>query len=262
CARAPLALLGRSYATIAAGMRHVCALDTAGAAFCWGFSLLGETGDPGFGVTVLPPAPVPGAEVFASLGAGDAFTCGITTAGRALCWGSNNRGELGRTVGTCGSTFGFASVCSPVPGPVVAAERFASLSVGNAHVCGITVGGSAMCWGDNGQGQLGTRDFSQGDRAVVAQNGMRFAAINASGAATCGTPAEGASVCWGLNLLGKLGVGTRTELSTTPLAIKGDRRFVAFAGGQDYVCAADAAGAAYCWGGGRFGQLGSGEMLP
>jgi alpha-tubulin suppressor-like RCC1 family protein len=91
---------------------------------------------------------------------------------------------------------------------------------------------------------------------------MAFAAIGASGAATCGTPMGAASVCWGLNLAGKLGVGTRIELSTAPLTIAGGPRFVSFAGGQDYVCALDAAGSAFCWGGGRMGQLGSGEMLP
>ena len=130
------------------------------------------------------------------------------------------------------------------------------------HACAITPAGIALCWGDNGQGQLGTGTFDQNDRPVIAQNGMVFDAIDASGAATCGTPKGSASVCWGLNLAGKLGVGTRIELSTTPLPIDGGRRFVSFAGGQDYVCALDAAGAAYCWGGGRMGQLGSGEMLP
>jgi len=262
CARSPLALPGRGYTTIAAGIRHACALDTAGAAFCWGFSLLGETGSPAFGETVLPPYRVPGSDVFATLGAGDAFTCGLSTAGRALCWGSGNRGELGRTVGSCGSTFGFNSVCSPTPGPVVTAERFTALSVGNSHVCALTPAGAALCWGDNGQGQLGDGTFDQTGRPVVAQRGTAFTTIDASGAATCGTPTGAASVCWGLNLAGKLGVGTRVELSTTPLPIQGSRPFVRFAGGQDYVCALDAAGAAYCWGGGRMGQLGSGEMLP
>ena len=262
CARSPLAIPGRGYTTVAAGIRHACALDTAGAAFCWGFSLLGETGSPAMGETVLPPYPVPGTNVFTALVAGDAFTCGLTPAGRALCWGANNRGELGRTVGSCGSTFGFLSSCSPTPGPVATAERFTMLSASSGHVCGITPTGRALCWGDNGQGQLGTGGFEQVNAPVTAQNGMAFAAIGASGAATCGTPVGAASVCWGLNLEGKLGVGTRVDLSTAPLAIEGGRRFVSFAGGQDYVCALDEAGAAFCWGGGRMGQLGSGEMVP
>jgi alpha-tubulin suppressor-like RCC1 family protein len=262
CSKVPLALPGRAYSTIAAGIRHVCALDTAGAAYCWGFSLLGETGNPAFGERVLPPFQVPGGNVFAQLGAGDAFTCGLTPQGQALCWGSDNRGELGRTAQACGNLAGFTSVCSPTPGPVATEERFTMLSASNSHACALTAANKAFCWGDNGQGQLGAGNFDQTIHPLLAQNGMAFATINASGAVTCGTPTSGPSVCWGMNLMGKLGVGSRIDLSITPLQIEGGRRFVSFAGGQDYVCALDAAGAAYCWGGGRMGQLGSGEMLP
>jgi alpha-tubulin suppressor-like RCC1 family protein len=262
CAKAPLPLAGRSFTAVASGMRHVCALDRAGAAFCWGFNFLGEVGSTAYGETIATPTRVPGSNTFASIGAGDAFTCALTTAGAAWCWGSGNRGELTRPVGSCGSVAGFTNVCSPVPVPVNTAASFTSLSVGSSHVCGLTTAGTALCWGDNGQGQLGTGTFDNRGAPFVAQNGMTFATINASGAVTCGTPAAGASVCWGLNLFGKLGVGTRIELSTKPLAIQGDRHFVSFAGGATYVCALDAAGAAFCWGSGREGQLGTGEMLP
>jgi alpha-tubulin suppressor-like RCC1 family protein len=262
CSRTPLALPGRSYRTIAAGIRHACALDTEGAAYCWGFSLLGETGNAEFGVRVLPPFRVITPEVFTQLGAGDAYTCALTAAGQAYCWGSDNRGELGRLAPTCGGLLGFTNICSPTPGPVATTERFTTLSVGNSHACGLTPANVALCWGDNGQGQLGARNFNQTAHPLVAQPGMAFTAINASGGATCATPAGAPSVCWGMNLMGKLGVGSRLELSVTPLAIEGGRRFTSFAGGQDYVCALDADGAAYCWGGGRMGQLGSGEMLP
>ena len=59
-----------------------------------------------------------------------------------------------------------------------------------------------------------------------------------------------------------VGVGTRLELSATPVAIVGGRRFTSVAGGQQHVCGLTAEGAAYCWGSGRYGQLGMGEMLP
>ena len=81
-------------------------------------------------------------------------------------------------------------------------------------------------------------------------------------AVTCGTPSTGPSECWGLNLMGMLGIGTRLELSPTPLAIAGNRRFTSFAVGQQHVCALTGEGAAYCWGSGRYGQLGTGELLP
>lgn len=262
CAKAPLALAGRTFTAIAAGMRHACAIDSAGAAHCWGFNFLGETGTTNYGETVAVPNKVAGSNVFQSIGAGDSFTCALTTGNRAFCWGSANRGELGRTGVPCTSVAGFVNLCSPTPGTVNTTSTFTSLSVGNSHVCGLTAAGVALCWGDNGQGQLGSRNFESRTTPVAAQNGMTFTAINASGAATCGTPTGAPSVCWGLNLFGKLGVGTRVELSVEPLTIAGAPRYVSFAGGQTWVCALTADGAAYCWGSGLQGQLGTGVLLP
>lgn len=262
CAKSPLPLVGRNYTAIASGMRHACAVDAEGAAHCWGFNFLGEAGSTALGETVPAPRQVSGTNVFASIGAGDAFTCALTTAGRAYCWGSGNRGELGREVGQCNSVFGFVNSCSPTPVSVNTGATFTMLSVGNSHVCGLTPAGTALCWGDNGQAQLGTGTYDNRAAPAIAQNGMTFSVIDASTAATCGTPTTGPSVCWGLNLMGKLGVGSRIELSTTPLPIAGSPRYVALAGGDMYVCGLTANGAAFCWGSGREGQLGRGPMLP
>ena len=146
--------------------------------------------------------------------------------------------------------------------PANTSATFAALSVGISHGCALTAAGVAQCWGDNGQGQLGNSRFENPSAPLVAQNGMTFTTIGASGAATCGTPTSGASVCWGLNTFGKLGIGTRQDLSTTPLPISGGRRYTSFAGGEFHYCALTADGVAWCWGLGRDGQLGNGPMLP
>lgn len=262
CAKAPLKLDGYTFTAIATGLRHACAISASGAAHCWGFNFLGEAGSNAYGEFVATPRQVSGTNVFASIVAGDSYTCALTTAGRAYCWGSGNRGELGRVVGTCNSVAGFANLCSPNPVSVNTTATFTELSASNGHVCALTPAGPAQCWGDNGQGQLGTRSYENSTAPVVAQGGMAFTAINASGAATCGTPVAGPSVCWGLNLMGKLGVGTRIELSEVPLAIAGGPRYGSFAGGQMYVCGIDSIGDTYCWGSGREGQLGNGPRLP
>lgn len=262
CATSPVPLAGHSFIAIGAGFRHTCAVDTAGVAWCWGFNFLGETGSDVFGESVLEPEAVTGSSDFAWIGAGDAYTCALTTGGRAYCWGSGERQELGRQVGVCGTVFGYPTHCTPVPGAATTSATFATLAVGNSHVCGLTPAGSALCWGDNGQGQLGRGGYEPGTYPAPAHAGMTFSVISASSAATCATPTSGASVCWGLNLMGKLGIGSRLDLSAAPLAVFGNPRYSAIAGGDAHVCALTEAGSAQCWGSGRNGQLGTGERLP
>ena len=261
CATRPVRLEG-TWTDLSAGRRHACALDPSGAAHCWGLNMLGETGTSNFEQAVTRPTRVLGTSVFRSVHAGEMYTCGLTAQGQALCWGSAARGELGRPAPVCTTIGPFQNPCSPTPGPVQTAARFTMLSVGNSHACGVTTGDAVVCWGDNGQGQLGSGDFGPGTPGI-AQGGMTFTAISASSAVTCGTRMDGGtSVCWGLNLMGKLGIGSRLELSLEPLPIEGDPGFTAFAGGTYHVCALTASGETWCWGEGRLGQLGDGPRLP
>ena len=113
------------------------------------------------------PNKVPGGNVFVSLGAGDSFTCGMTAAGRAYCWGAGDRGQLGRAVPVCNSVAGFSNSCSATPVSVTTSATFTTLSVGNSHSCGLTPSSVAECWGDNGQGQLGTSDYANRASAIA-----------------------------------------------------------------------------------------------
>ncbi len=259
CARQPLRIGTMRATAIAAGTRHVCALDTSGTAYCWGFNFLGETGGSDFGTTTFVPRRVTAAEPFVAIGAGDSYTCARTAAGRVSCWGSAGRGELGRAGVSCTSVLaGVTNLCSPTPAPVNSAVSFASVSVGNSHSCAIASSAEVLCWGDNGQGQLGTGEYRNADTPVRAFGGKTFVAIAASGGATCGTPVTGPTVCWGLNQWGKLGIGQRLDLSPTPRETAGGRRFVTIAASENHLCALTADGATYCWGLGAQGQLGAG----
>ena len=262
CARQPLRIPTLRVTAIAAGVRHVCAIDTTGTAYCWGFNYLGEVGSTEYGTIQFGPRRVESPAVFIAIGAGDAYTCARTAPGRVYCWGAAGRGEIGRQGAPCSSVYIFVNFCSPTPAPVNSAATFTALAVGTSHACGITTSGALLCWGDNGQGQLGTRGFINAEAPVSAQGPMTFSAISAAGAATCGTPVTGSSVCWGLNQWGKLGIGQRLELSTAPREIVGGRRYAAFAASEGHVCALTADGATYCWGLGTQGQLGAGPRVP
>lgn len=73
---------------------------TATAAYCWGDNGYGQLGTGNEHPSAVPVA-VAGGETFASVSAGDGFTCGVTTSGEGYCWGRsvywgrNEEGQLG-----------------------------------------------------------------------------------------------------------------------------------------------------------------------
>jgi Tol biopolymer transport system component/alpha-tubulin suppressor-like RCC1 family protein len=129
----------------ATGTSHSCGVTTTGAAYCWGWNGEGELGD---GTTTPSPVPVPvsGGLVFASISAGGSgYTCGLTTAGAAHCWGLNDVGQLGDGTNAPRTT----------PVAVSGGLTFVSLDAGFAHVAAIAQGGAGYSWGSNTSGQLG-----------------------------------------------------------------------------------------------------------
>jgi alpha-tubulin suppressor-like RCC1 family protein len=131
--------------TIAAGYDHTCALSATGTAFCWGSNARGQLGTGVGGNQSAPILPVSGGLTFVTITAGEAHSCGLTSAGTLYCWGSNVSGQLGD-----GTTTN-----SNAPVLVSGALVFSTVSAGDQHTCAVTTGNVAYCWGDNRYGQLG-----------------------------------------------------------------------------------------------------------
>jgi len=85
----PLALHG-----VSTGINHACALDTNGAAYCWGNGYWGQLGQGASAVSALPVA-VAGGRTFRAIASGYFHTCAIGTDNHIYCWGSNYTGQLG-----------------------------------------------------------------------------------------------------------------------------------------------------------------------
>jgi alpha-tubulin suppressor-like RCC1 family protein len=150
--------LGDGVKAITAGAWHSCAVTSSGEVRCWGNNSFGQVGN-GAAPSSRVATPVPVANVsggIASLSAGYAHTCLVSSDGRTRCWGSNEAGQLGD-----GST---ASQLAPVDVHGLAGVP-SGVAAAQYHTCA-RVGGGVQCWGANDGYQLG--DGTDGDRTAPA----------------------------------------------------------------------------------------------
>ena len=111
---------------------------------------------------VLLTAATP-ALAFYQVSGGGLHTCGITTANRMYCWGTNNHGQLGDG----------SKTTRLKPFPVAGTLRFRQVSAGDLHTCGVTTDYRAYCWGQN-SGKLGDGTTTERLRPVAVAGGRRF----------------------------------------------------------------------------------------
>lgn len=241
---------GLAFAAVFPSLRHTCALRDDGAAFCWG-----HAGGLGSGHTTGPlPRPVAGDHRFTALSASlvDFVTCGLAAGGQAWCWGPDhpNRGGLG--TGSRGDA----------PAPVAVGDdlRFASLSVGEFHTCGVATDGAGWCWGGNWHGQLGIGSMGQEGGTMTTPlpalvlGDHAFTQIAAAVSHTCGLTPAGGVLCWGDGRPFGL-----ARSATAPVAAADGIAFASVHAGGRHTCGLTAEGVAYCWGENDGGQLGDGS---
>jgi alpha-tubulin suppressor-like RCC1 family protein len=261
---------------IAAGWDHTCARLADGSAHCWGSNQSGELGDG----TVEPrgyPAPVRGVAGVAQLAAGRGFTCARLADGQVACWGSNAVGQLG-TGAASKPPKAKGGEAAPDPPPLrsgvlpaLAVSGAQWLSLGRAHSCGLILGGSVVCWGDDSLGQLG-RHAPPGEgapkgkpraaapaRPIPPVKGLKGASEIAAGERhACARLADDTVRCWGDNASGQLGDGT-TSARPAPVEVKGlPASAFGLALGSLHTCAILTDATVACWGDNARGQLGDG----
>ncbi len=82
---------------------------------------------------------------------------------------------------------------------------FRAISAGYAHSCGVSVDGTAYCWGRNDHGQVGDGTFKHSSVPVPVAGDVKFASISAGIHHTCGVAESGIAYRWGLNESGQIG---------------------------------------------------------
>jgi alpha-tubulin suppressor-like RCC1 family protein len=152
-----------------------------------------------------------------------------------------------------------AACGEPIVPPVVETDLKASVvAAGERHTCAVRPDGSAVCWGDNTYGQLGTGSTGGREEAPMrVATDASFVALSSGFMHTCGITTDGRVLCWGHSSAGQLGDG-RTWSNATPVVVSGGHTFTQVSAGEGHTCALTADSVAYCWGRNERGELGNG----
>lgn len=145
----------------------------------------------------------------------DAHVCALNKGGSVLCWGRNQRGELGR---------GNTNDLSLTPAPVVLPANAKGIGSAVNHSCAILVDDTVWCWGGNASRRPGgTNNVLRGQVGALPDGGVdlftatprRIGGLPAGAVRavaggyehSCALMASGAVYCWGSNSHGQLGRG-------------------------------------------------------
>ena len=274
-----------SFAMLSGGAgQHLCGITSSGSARCWGradFGALGSGADiPTIG---SEPVTVAGGINWASINMSRLSGCGVSTGNTGYCWGSNQRGELGKAsippVVQPAEGDGLHIAFTTTPHILDGNHLWKSVVAGWLHACGINTAGVAHCWGDNAAGQLGLGAADDLFHIVPAPvvTTERFIQLSLGTRSTCGITVNHQAFCWGENGTGQIGDGT-TSVRAVPTPVAGGQRFSYIAvspgfldgtdatppqaiyqlGNMGHTCALTETGSPYCWGLNGRGQLGDG----
>lgn len=175
--------------------------------------------------------------------AGARHSCVVNRHGNVLCWGANDRGQLGD------GTMVDAAEARLTLGVSGAREVVA----GEAHTCALLDDGQVLCWGDDSRGQLTIAGLDASAEPRAAAVFPDVVDLDASWDHACAVRDDGTTWCWGGNDSGELGpAGTSVfipeEIGTTDA--------VEVATGLDFACVRDGSGGVLCWGDNSSSQLG------
>lgn len=158
---------------------------------CWGRANLGATPTGGI---ALPRATQ--SSVWAKMWGGWYGTCGLNAVGGFACWGN------------------VAGANQSAPVNVAGAElaNIDDVSVGENNICAHRTDNTRVCFGNNGEGQMGD-GTNIGVAMPTAYGAGTITDIELRSRHACAVTTAGNVLCWGLNQYGQTGSDTTPSLS-------------------------------------------------
>lgn len=255
---------------VIAGGFHSCAIYLNGKAKCWGQNNSGQLGynnndTYGDNEHVSSLAFLNIDEKIIDMSAGLFHTCAILESGKVLCWGANDKGQLG--LGHANNTFLENSTKMNL------GENALRIYSGTRYNCALLESKKIKCWGENTSGQLGlghpnnigdNEDYTTFDYTPVGST-IQQMDISTISNHSCAALTNGDVKCWGLNNFGQLGYGHTDNVGdSTPITdidgISFGNKVLQLATGFSHTCAIEEGQKARCWGSNNLGQLGLGYV--
>jgi alpha-tubulin suppressor-like RCC1 family protein len=286
---------GKTAKFISAGVAHTCAILNDDTLKCWGANTSGQLGYGNSFALSAPSAAVVSFEngrTVRAVSAGIAHTCVILDDNTVHCWGNNASGQLGLENDTNVNAPSSTAVNLGKDQSEVALTA-AHISSRGDHSCVILTDGSAKCWGNNVNGQLGQNtdnsylptigkfadQMGNNLPAISLGDGRTALAVTTSNLAQSGTSYFGNTCvilddytvkCWGANAMYQLGRGIGGTSSTgvtpgqmtalLPISLGSGLNAMQISLGAQHVCSVLGSYTVKCWGWAGRGQLGQGRF--
>ncbi|WP_455202508.1 RCC1 domain-containing protein, partial [Kaarinaea lacus] len=231
---------------------HLCGIKTDHSLWCWGNNDKGQLGTDTSAVnTQEQPVKVGNWNDWLSVSVGESHTCGIRQGHSLWCWGANDLGQIGDPS---------ISMSSAIPIQLHPNDQWMMVSSGQFFSCAIKVDGTAWCWGNNIDGQLGNLTIDPSPTPIPVATSQRWQWISAGAAFICAIDTEQGLWCWGDNWGGQIGKENFYD-AVQPTQVGTSREYAVVATGDYHSCALKQDQSMWCWGHNLYGQLGNGSNL-
>jgi alpha-tubulin suppressor-like RCC1 family protein len=218
------------------GNEHTCATTTSNT-YCWGRSDQRQLGD---GRTVphetdIPSRPAPVSSIVGAVGVNVGYgdSCFVRHDGTVRCAGFDTWGEIAPAGGAY----------PPLLCPAYERDDLVQVATSINYGCRVSMGGELSC----------TSRYSTSVQGPGALDARQVAVGNE---AACVVRADASVACMGRNRAGQLGVDLNPESSSLLYPVPNLTQVQEVAAGNLHFCARTDH-EVFCWGDGRFGQLGS-----